>query len=260
MATLLFLSWISANSVSAASYCSSTKPTIAPIITSIIPGNQNAKLTWIEAQDPFTHYLIAFGKSKDNLEYGLQNIGAKGTTQFVVNRLQNGVKYYFRIRAVNNCKPGNFSNTVSATIGTIADGHLPNLSIYKAVLGTSTSSATTRPLNNAKSGLEKNNLNACTNSCLGLPLLSLEAVLLIVFFLATTKIKSVQPFTSIIIPIIIAIFFTLRQTNCPPTIFFCRYFWQLNLLLYISTLIVFRRKTIKKRINELQNQIDQFLP
>ena len=46
----------------AAAACTATKPSSAPIITSVVNnGNNNVMLNWTKAKDPVTHYLVAYG-------------------------------------------------------------------------------------------------------------------------------------------------------------------------------------------------------
>lgn len=99
---------------SAPASCSSTKPGSAPTITSAKPGTNSVTLTWTKAQDPVTHYYVVYGTSAGKEQYGSPNIGNKDTTTYTVRNLSGGTTYYFRIAAVNNCMPGNYSNEVSA--------------------------------------------------------------------------------------------------------------------------------------------------
>jgi hypothetical protein len=78
-------------------------------------GNHRIKITWIEASDPVTYYLISYGTASRQYQYGNPNIGPKGTTSFTVGNLVSGTTYYFVVRAGNGCAPGSFSNEISAT-------------------------------------------------------------------------------------------------------------------------------------------------
>ena len=104
------------NQVSA-NHCTDPKPNSAPILTGAVAGEDSVTLAWIEAQDPVTYYLVAYGRSKTEIEYGNPNIGGRGTTAYTVGGLTRGIKYYFKVRAVNGCKPGKFSNKLSAVPG-----------------------------------------------------------------------------------------------------------------------------------------------
>src|SRR3989338_943309 len=81
--------------------CKAEKPGTAPTIISLVGGKESITLTWTEAKDPVTYYLIAYGTSSTKLEYGNTNIGPRGTTSFTINNLIDGTRYYFRVRAGN---------------------------------------------------------------------------------------------------------------------------------------------------------------
>ena len=119
--------------------CEDNSPTGKPVLTSAVPGKDSVTLTWTEAQDPVTHYLIAYGRSETEIEYGNPNVGGRRTTTYTVGELTKGVKYYFKVRPINGCRPGDFSNKLPATPGVIVKSgvtrgrvaNIPNLSIYK---------------------------------------------------------------------------------------------------------------------------------
>lgn len=92
--------------------CSDAKPGSAPKLLSAIPDENSVILTWSEAKDPLTYYLVAHGTTADSLEFGNPYIGGKGTTSYKVEKLSGGLSYYFRVRAGNGCMPGDFSNTL----------------------------------------------------------------------------------------------------------------------------------------------------
>ena len=99
----------------AAPACTATKPGSAPIITNTVNGDNSVTLTWLKANNPFTHYLIGYGTSSGSIEYGNPNVGNADTTSYTVKGLSGGTRYYFKIKAINNCMPGDWSNEVSAT-------------------------------------------------------------------------------------------------------------------------------------------------
>ncbi|MBI2314517.1 S8 family serine peptidase [Candidatus Daviesbacteria bacterium] len=101
---------------SSSASCSDQKPGNAPTLLSVVASGVNSvTLTWSEAKDPVTYYLVAYGTSSGIVQYGNPNIGGKGTTSYTVQGLSGGKTYYFKVRAGNGCTPGDFSNEVSAT-------------------------------------------------------------------------------------------------------------------------------------------------
>lgn len=97
------------------SVCVDSKPQSAPkLLSAKVSGRNQVTLTWSKAQDPVNYYLVAYGTKSGKLEYGNPNIGGKDTTSYVVKGLNNNQTYYFKIRAGNNCMPGEFSNELSS--------------------------------------------------------------------------------------------------------------------------------------------------
>jgi len=105
----------SSSSVASSSSCNDSKPGSAPVLTSAEPGVNSVSLTWSEAQDSTSYYLVTYGLLPNFPQYGNPNVGGKGTTSYTVGGLSNGITYYFRVRAGNGCAVGDFSNELSAT-------------------------------------------------------------------------------------------------------------------------------------------------
>ena len=95
--------------------CNDSKPGSAPTLLSSVGGLNSVALTWSEALDPVSYYLITYGTTPGAQMFGNPNIGGKGTTSFTVNNLSGGTIYYFKVRAGNGCAPGEFSNELSQT-------------------------------------------------------------------------------------------------------------------------------------------------
>lgn len=98
--------------------CADAPPGSSPKLTSAVSsGAHTITLTWIDASDPVSYYLLTYGLSTGSYIYGNPNIGGQGTISYTVGGLATGTKYYFVIRAGNGCTPGTFSNELSAVAG-----------------------------------------------------------------------------------------------------------------------------------------------
>lgn len=115
--------------------CSDGKPESAPKLTAAIVGVNSVTLSWEEANDPVSYYLIAYGTTPGSLQFGNPNIGSKGTTTFTVSELSGETRYYFRIRAGNGCTPGDYSNELVSTPRGVAISSRQALGFAPGVLG-----------------------------------------------------------------------------------------------------------------------------
>jgi len=234
--------------------CGAEKPHSAPVLFSAVPADKSITLTWTPAQDPVTYYLLQYGFSKDNFEYGLPNIGGRETTSFTVNYLENGKRYYFRVRAGNDCKPGAFSHTLSAVPGTAPIAKIkipPNLSLYKKTLGASTSAAIeeqtpTKKVNpQAPVAAAVQGRDICNSACMGGPLLIAETILLLIVFYVSKKTPFIKPGMSVFVPIFLNIFFYKSQNSCSSSNFFCMFFLPLSVILFILIVITQKFRIIQ---------------
>lgn len=137
--------------------CGARKPGTPTLIVVDSSQPNSAILYWTPADDA-THYTIAYGLSSGNYIYGLPRVypSQSGYTprSYTINHLANGVRYYFVVRAVNDCRPGDFSNELGLVTGqeTIAMGYTARrirMSQINSVLGAYTQSGlpTPRPTN-----------------------------------------------------------------------------------------------------------------
>ena len=94
--------------------CDSAKPG-TPSLISVVRSGSTATLTWTAASQA-THYTIAYGLAPNTYIYGVPNTG--NVTSYTIGSLDPSRQYYFAIRAVNNCAPGDFA-TLGATGGQV---------------------------------------------------------------------------------------------------------------------------------------------
>jgi len=69
-------------------------------------GPNQVRLNWLKVSNA-NKYTVAFGLSSGNYIYGVPDVG--NTDHFTVGSLASGQKYYFVVRAVNDCMPGPWS-------------------------------------------------------------------------------------------------------------------------------------------------------
>lgn len=93
--------------------CDSGQPG-TPTLLSADRSGSTAKLTWTAATQA-THYTIAYGTS--DFPYGVPNTG--NVTSFTIGSLDPNTQYQFKVRAVNNCMPGDWSTTPSVGGGQV---------------------------------------------------------------------------------------------------------------------------------------------
>jgi hypothetical protein len=106
--------------------CTAAKPD-APVLTSIQRSGTTAILTW-NGVSLATHYVISYGTSPDNFQYGVPNTG--NVTSYTIEKLDANTKYYFTVYAVNDCMPSEGSNVITSVAGiSTATGELPSTGI-----------------------------------------------------------------------------------------------------------------------------------
>jgi len=220
--------------------CTDVDPGSAPAITSVTTEGTQVTLSWSQAMEPVTHYTLAYGPTKEQLIYGAPNIGPAGTGSYTVDQLTAGQRYYFRIRAVNNCEPGDFSDTVSVVVGVQKDAvklEIPRLSFLRQESNATYSAKDDEKWKKGMSILGTKASNQC-GDCMSIPLLITEIVVLLFYFFLSHKISFLKPIYSVGIPIVFYLLFLFINRNCNSYFFFCEYFGILSLLSFILILLV----------------------
>ncbi|MBI3984741.1 MAG: fibronectin type III domain-containing protein [Candidatus Levybacteria bacterium] len=234
--------------------CKNQRPEIPPVLISAEAKDRSVVLTWQPAPEPITHYLVAYARDEINLEYGNPNVGK--TTTYSVTELENGVKYYFKVRGENGCKPGKFSNKLSAIPGfpnrksvTSTGPKQPNLSIYKTVAVASASATPTEEFDDEKApppaplvAAAGQSLNCST--CVGLQLLGIEMMLLLAFFYLSKRNLRLKQIYSVLIPLLVYLAFYKLNGFCPNDSFWCKYFIQLSIIVFMAFIILYKNRYI----------------
>ena len=140
--------------------CSDSPPGGTPLLLSAVSkGSNQIILTWTGTTNPVSHYLVSYGLASGQYMYGNPNVGGQGTTSYTVGSLSPGKKYYFVVKAVNGCTPGNFSNEVSTTAGGV-------------VVSSPTPEQTSPTIASSKTKTENSDLSTVTDT--PTPLLSMQ--------------------------------------------------------------------------------------
>lgn len=77
-------------------------------------GAGEVRLNWLKAERA-NKYTVGFGLSAGNYIYGATNIA--DTNNYTVSHLNPGTRYYFAVKGVNDCMPGDWSREWSAAAG-----------------------------------------------------------------------------------------------------------------------------------------------
>lgn len=231
--------------------CHDTPPSTPPVLLSAVStANDSVTLTWKEAGDPRTYYLIAYGENPLSFDYGVPEIGARDSTTYTIDHLKTGVKYYFKVRAGNGCKPGKFSNKLTATPGSsYRTTNLPNLSIYKRSEDVSKSALFGKKTVvhvGVKSATEV--IKRCTYNCNAFLFLSIELVALVSYFFVSSRIIFVKPFLSILIPLTTYFTFYYVNKNCTSMSLLCRSFTALDILVFLALFILYKKFFLHRKI------------
>lgn len=96
--------------------CTASKPG-TPSITSVQrTSGSTVQLTWTQASNA-TSYAISYGTSSGNYQYGVPSTG--NVTTYTVGGLDPNANYFFIVRAVNDCTPGDASSESSTSGGQV---------------------------------------------------------------------------------------------------------------------------------------------
>lgn len=230
--------------------CRDTPPATPPVLLSAASSaSESVTLTWKEAGDPRTYYLIAYGENPLVFDYGVPEIGARDATSYTIDHLKTGTKYYFKVRAGNGCKPGKFSNKLTAIPGGGTKmTTLPNLSMYKRTEDVSKSALFGKKTEVHVGVKAAEIVKRCTYNCNALVFLAGEFAALLIYFLISSKVGFVKPFFSILIPLIAYFSFYHVNKNCTSMSLLCRSFTALDILVFLVIFILYKKLFLHRKI------------
>ena len=215
--------------------CTAQVP-VSPFLSLISIGVNEVTLSWT-AVSPTTHYGILFTRLSDGVQYGSPNVGVN-TTYTVTNLSGGGANYSFQVYAVNDCAPGEKSNTVQVE-------NVPGIILEPVPAGFAEVLGEQSDLEQA--GVQGNGAvlgvqNNCDLTRAILPLLLLVAqcaALGILFFLWREHGSVLKHVLAVGISIFItAIFYLLRNCNCLTSLsvleLLCQWYWVVALIILIG--------------------------
>lgn len=112
----LGLYFILAVPVQADTRCPTEKPDHAPDLFQIDATRDSATLFFTPVNNAVTGYLIAYGHYRGDVRFGvfLPSGPSDGVISYKINYLEPSTRYYFKVQAVNGCRNGYWSDTLSA--------------------------------------------------------------------------------------------------------------------------------------------------
>lgn len=233
--------------------CLDKPPQSAPIITSVIPGENSATVIWTEAEDPVTSYLIAYGTSTENYIYGNPNVGGKNTNSYTIAGLSGGKQYYIVVRAENNCAPGIFSQEATTFVsGASLNGNAAGFN--EDILGTASVSAETGLVEEIPDrnifGVSNLDLQESCSTCrYAIYLFVINCILSSIYgYFCRDSIKWRSVFLrGLLIPVSLGVIFYVIEVECRGTVWYCRYFTFIIFSVYLVTMLIFKKLLSSKR-------------
>ena len=222
---------------SSSSSCSDTKPVGVPSgLTAVAgPGPGQVTLSWLPPQGPFTTFQISYSDDSSAPKWGVPDTG--NVLSYTVSGLAVN-QYFFWVKAVNGCMPGDPAGPVS--VGGIGGG--------EQVLGAATSPTPT-PMKEVlgKSVREQILVKSC-GQCIWWPIILGEIIVLLIYLYLVFNKKLGKKYLKrkfvwgLAIPVVAYIIFILINKDCLGHGFwwfivdsgnpFCKWFWLIDLAVY----------------------------
>lgn len=222
--------------------CTNSTP-LAPTGFYAVDNNGSATLHWNQTLSDHTGYLIAFGTSPGNYQYGADNIGNED--HYTVRSLTPNAQYCFYVRSLNGCMPGertpeyciNPGSNIVATNAT-PEGFRPG------VLGVTTDnespSITPSSDKNSSGEILGETITTCQKQWL--PLLFLLAFL--INFILISRFSPNWFVLLLISTITLIIDYILSKNSCCyGQKWLCNYYWVGNILSFLIPSILSKKPT-----------------
>ena len=220
-------------SVTSSPQCTNSVPT-APTGFYVVNNNGSATLHWTHTTSDHTGYLIAFGTSPGNYQYGAPDIG--NDDFYTVRSLTPGAQYCFYVRSLNGCMPGDRTPEYCINPGSnIVAANIAPSGFQTGVLGASTENenllaVTPTPQESSSGQILGESQNVCQKYWLPL-------FFLLAFFLNIIFISRLSPKWFVLL-FISALAFSIdylinKNTCCYGQKWLCNYYWIGDILSFI---------------------------
>ncbi len=124
--------------------CTADKPKIPSIYQSKLTGKNAITLYWTKVNENVTYYMVTYSRKAGIVEYATGNIPSNSNS-YTIRGLTGKGPFYFRIRAGNGCRPGDFSyEVVISSAGKILYVNVPKVA-KPSVLGKTTQKQVVKP-------------------------------------------------------------------------------------------------------------------
>jgi hypothetical protein len=211
--------------------CSDATPG-APTNLVAIPGTVGQViLSWSPpSAGPYTYFLVAYSDSPSwPPKWGNPNVG--NVTNYTVSGLGTG-SYWFWVRSGNGCQPGPYIGPVAITIAGISGVVGPAEGFLPGVLGEQENLNTVAATQAAEVREVK---GAAICKCFWWPILLLGILAEIVYLILGKVLHKKNGIFPLAIALITFAAFWYFNRNCPWILWPCRWFWLLDLIIYLLT-------------------------
>ncbi len=218
-----------------------------PLSPTNLIANANADgsvtLNWSNTLSDHTGYLIAFGTSSGDYQYGAPDVG--NVTNYTVKSLTPGAQYCFYVRSLNGCMPGERTPEYCINPGSniVATNVAPE-GFRPGVLGVTTDAETPSITSSSDKSSSGQVLGESQTTCQKqwLPLLFLLAFL--INFILISRF-SPNWLTLLLIPTITLIFdyYLSKNSCCYGQKWLCTYYWVGNILSFLIPSVLSKKRT-----------------
>jgi len=115
------------SSSASAPVCTDFKPSSSPDLFQIDVSYNSATVFFTPVNSNTDKYFISYGFSENDERFGVE---FKGVLSYTIQSLEPKTKYYFRIRAGNGCKTGEWSNTLGVKTQTNKNNKINHFYTY----------------------------------------------------------------------------------------------------------------------------------